>query len=253
MWRRYIVPLIIVAVFAVLLLVVLLTQDNKSATPVANVTPTVSAAQKDLQILSLPASAPITGLEIKTITTTAVLKLDGNDWKQTAPTALTLDNAVVSDTVGQFNNLTGTQVIPPEKASDPVFGLDKPTMTLTLTTSGGNKVLNFGAFNQATNSYYVKLADGPKVWTVSSFYVNTLNTWLIKPPTPAPTIGITGQPLTPLPSLPPTTTAGATTPPAAVTTPPVTTAPSSTTAASNTTAPSSTTAAATTTAAPTTP
>ncbi len=220
--RRYVGPLIALAIFIILLLFVLLTQNNNSTTQTAALaTPTTNAAVKDLQILSLTATDPITELNVKTMTGTLQLKLDSGQWKELVPKTLSLDSAVITDTVAQLRNLAGASLIPSDKAGDlATFGLDKPTVTVMLVAGSGPKTLLFGSLNPATNNYYVKRDDDPKVWTVSSFVVNTLVTWLTTPPTPAPTIALTGSPLTPLPSVTPSPTVAPPTTPAAA---PVTT------------------------------
>jgi hypothetical protein len=223
--RRYVGPLIGLAVFVVLLVVVLVTANGggSSNSTSAVATPTLSAAQQDLQILNVVATDPITQLEIKTITTTNTLKLDNGTWKQTAPTALNLDSSVISATIQTLTSLRGVDVIPADKASNlATYGLDKPSLTVTLTAGSGSKTLLFGALNPATNNYYVKLADNAKVWTVNSGPVTTLLGWQTSPPTLAPTIAApTGSPQTPLPTVTPSPTP--TTPP--TDTPAPTTAP----------------------------
>lgn len=246
--RRYLGAFVVLGVFAVLLIFVLLTQNNNSTptdTAVA-ATPTQSQADKDLQILSLPATEVINQLDIQNITGTTTLKLDNGAWKQTAPKAVDLDSSVISDTLNQVKSLKGTTFIAADKATDlKPFGLDSPSLTVTLTTAGsGVKTLQFGSINPATKNYYVKLAGDGRVWAVNSSIVDTIKGWLTTPPTPAPTIAVTGAPLTPLPSVTPSPTGGPPTDTPVATTPPVTTA-----AASTTTVP---TTAAVTTAAPTT-
>lgn len=239
--RRYLGAFVVLGVFAVLLAFVLLTQNNNS-TPTdtaVSATPTQSQADKDLQILSLPATEVINQLDIKNITGTTTLKLDNGAWKQTAPKAVDLDSSVISDTLNQVKSLKGTTFIPADKATDlKTFGLDNPPLTVTLTTAGsGVKTLQFGSINPATKNYYVKLAGDGRVWAVSSFFVDTINGWLATPPTPAPTIAATGSPLTPLPSVTPSPTGGPPTTAPAGTTPPVTTAAATTTAATTTPTP----------------
>ena len=261
--RRYVGPMIILLVFAILLLFVLLTQNNNSSSSptqqAANSTPAPTVNQ-DLQVLKLATNEAVTGLEIKTVTGTLQIKLDAGQWKETAPTAAILDGAVISDTVQQLSNFTGASVIPADKATNlATFGLDKPSLTVNLQTPSGQKTLLYGALNPASNNYYLKRGDDARVWTVSSFTYNTLVSWVSKPPTPPPTVAITGGPQTPLPTITPspspapstaaapsspgatpaattapgTTASGATT--AAVTTGPATTTPVVTTAAPATT------------------
>jgi hypothetical protein len=237
--RRYIGAIVVLGVFIVLLAFVLLTQGNNNAatTTAVSATPTLSQAQKDLQILTLPATETISQLDIKTITGTTTLKFENNAWKQVAPTALELDSSVISDTVSQFKNLTGSTLIPADKAGDlKTFGLDNPPLIVTLTTAGsGVKTLNFGSANPATKNYYLKLGDDARVWTVNSSLVDTITGWLTKPPTPAPTPAPVSNPLTPLPSVTPSPTAGTpTVAPEATTTPPASTVAPTTTAAATT-------------------
>ncbi len=245
MLRRYVGPLIGLAVFVVLLIIVLVTAGGgggSTTNPAIAPSPTVAAADKDLQILNLPATEPITMVEIKTVTSTVTLKLDESGWKQTAPAPLVLDSALISDTLRQVSTLKGSEIIPADKAGNLAgFGFDNPTMTLTLTSSGGPKVLLFGAFNQPANSYYVKLSNDPKVWTLNSFYFKTFQSWTTAPPTPAPSVAPVGVPQTPLATITPTsppapTTAGSPGPtPTVPTTPGVTPSAAATTAATTTT------------------
>lgn len=255
--RRYLGAFVVLGIFAVLLIFVLLTQNSNNSTPTGTAvaaTPTQSQADKDLQILSIPVSDTISQLDIKTVTGTTTLKLDNGAWKQTAPKAIDLDSSVISDTIGQIKTLKGVTFIPADKATDlKTFGLDNPSLQLTINAgASGTKTLQFGSANPATKNYYAKLDGDGRVWTVSSFFVDTINGWLKTPPTPAPTIGVTGAPLTPLPSVTPSPTAGATTDAAAAGTPGTpapttagTTTAASTTAAATTAAPSTTAAATT--------
>jgi hypothetical protein len=246
--RRYVGPLIGLAVFAVLLIVVLVTSSSggNSTTATPSVTPTLSAAQKDLQILSLPITDTVTQLELKTVTSTVTLKFDNNSWKQTAPKAIDLDSAVISDTVQQLTNLTGLETIPADKASNLAnYGLDNPSLTVTLTAGSGPKVLVFGALNAATNNYYVKRGDDAKVWTISSSTVSNLLGLITNPPTPAPTLAPINTPQTPLPTV--TSSPTPTTPPTDTPAPTVaSTTAAAATGAASTPSPAATTAASTT-------
>jgi hypothetical protein len=228
--RRYLGAFIVLGIFGVLLAFVLLTQGNNNAatSSVVSATPTVSQAEKDLQILNLPTTETINQLDIKTITGTTTLKLENNVWKQVAPSTVELDSAVITDTLNQVKSLKGSTLVPADKAGDlKTFGLDNPSLTVALATAGsGTKTLQFGSVNPATKNYYVKLAEDARVWTVNSFFVDTINGWLTKPPTPAPTIAPAGNPLTPLPSVTPSPTGGTpTVAPVPTTAPPTTEAP----------------------------
>lgn len=209
--RRYTGAFIVLGVFVVLLAVVLLTQQNNgNSTSTAVVpTPTVSQAQKDLQILSIPVTDTISQLDIQTITGTVTIKQDAGNWKETAPKAQDLDSTAVTSTVDQLKTLTGSTYISPDKATDlKTFGLDNPSMTVTMTVASGNKTLQVGALNPASKNYYVKLAGDGRVWTVTSAIIDALTALQTTPPTPAPTIGATGGPLTPLPTVTATPTPG---------------------------------------------
>lgn len=236
--RRYVGALVAVGIFVLLLVAVLLTQGGGSTT--ATPTPTVAVANPELQVLAVPATQTFSQVEIKSPTSTVTLKFEENKWKQTAPKSLDLDGTVVSDTLRQLGALRGEAVIPADKASNLAdYGLDKPGLTVTLTPNGANpQTLLFGLQNKATGNYYVKLADNPKVWVVTPFFVTTLQSWATTPPTPAPTVAPVANPQTPLPTVTPTATPAPPTPAPTIATTAVATTAATTVAA--TTAPATT-------------
>ena len=229
--RRYVGPLIALVVFVILLAIVLVTQSNGSSTATTATTAVSTPAptiDPNMQVLNLPATDTVSELDIQGVTTTVKLKLNNGEWQQIAPTTAEVSSATISDTIQQLTAWTASSVVSPSLASNLAnFGLDKPSLTVTIVASSGPKVFLFGILNPATNNYYVKRQDDPRVWAVSSFVVNTLTTWETAIPTPPPTIAITGGPLTPLPTLTPSPSAGASTD-ASTTTLPATPAPTST-------------------------
>lgn len=220
--RRYIGAIAAVVIFGALLLFVLFIPNTPSASPTvaSTIVPvTISTAQKELEITSL---SRINQLELKSVTATLTMRLEGGGWKQTAPQTQTLDSGVISDTLVQYSNLKGQTLIPADKTTDlAVYGLDKPSLSVTLSSEvSSTKTLNFGLLNTLTNNYYVKLADDARIWSVSAFYVTTLQAWLAKPPTPAPTLVPVTTPQTPLPSIIPSPDPATTVAPPTVVSPP---------------------------------
>jgi hypothetical protein len=195
--RRYRGAIAIAVVFLALLLVVLLTQPKNDAVTTAAVTPTVSAEQLKLQILNVPGP---NRLEIKQTQPekSAVYKLDGN-WKLDGKETLELDSATLASTASQLSTLSGTQLVDENATNLATFGLDKPSLLITLGSPNLTKTLQVGITNPVTGAYYVKLSDANKVWSLNPTLVTQLQKWAGEPPLAPPTP-------TPLPTLPPTDT-----------------------------------------------
>jgi hypothetical protein len=195
--RRYRGAIAIAVVFLALLLVVLLTQPKNDQAITTAVTPTVSAEQQKLQIWNVPGP---NRLEIKQVQPekSAVYKLDGN-WKLDGKENLALDSATIASTASQLSTLSGTQLVDENAANLATFGLDKPTLLITLGSPNLTKTLQVGITNPVTGAYYVKLSDANKVWSLNPTLVTQLQKWAGEPPLAPPTP-------TPLPTLPPTDT-----------------------------------------------
>ncbi len=210
--RRYRNALVLLAFFVALLGVVLFTQNSKSnSTPVsAAATPTPNPNAAQLQLLNIPSTDAVTKLELKQAdpAKTLAFKYENSKWLVDGPGGQELDTVAVASTVGQISTLKGTALITDKGDNLPNYGLDKPSLIITLTSpTAGARIINLGVQNQATKAYYVKLENDPRVVTISSTLVDQLKGWFDKlpvvPPTATPLPSIA---LSPLPSPLPTTT-----------------------------------------------
>jgi hypothetical protein len=248
--RRYRNAIILLAFFIVLLAVVLLTQNNSSSsTTTAAATATPDPKAQQLQILNIPSDDAPTKLEVKQTdpAKSVAFKYENNKWYTDAANPTELDTISVASNVGVLTGLKGTALITDKGDNLQNYGLDKPKLSITMNSpKAGVKTLQIGDQNPATNAYYIKLDNEPKVWTVPASLIDPVKGWLDKlpvlPPTPTPLPTVQFSPLPSPVTGTPGTPGGSTTPGA--TTSAVTTAASTTTAAattaSATTAPAST-------------
>jgi hypothetical protein len=225
--RRYIGLIALVVVFAVLLIIVLVTApQSPSATATVAVTPTLTAEQQKLNIITLGKDEQPTKLLISQTNPAkaGTYIYEGAKWRLENQPQAELDSSQVAGAIGQLGQFKGNQVINenPTEANLKEFGLDNPSLKLELTGSAGTRSLLIGNINTVTNIYYVKLSDKPTVWSAPPSLINAFKSWLDSPPlapptpTPLPTLPVT-------PTLDPTAaataTANATLTPAAGTTP----------------------------------
>lgn len=245
--RRYRNALILLGLFIVLLAVVLLTQTNTSNTvSTASATATPDPKAQQLQIINLVTADAPTRIEVKQTdpAKSVAIKYENSKWFSDAPNPVELDTITVAGIVGQFTTLKGTALVTDKGDNLPNYGLDKPSLMINLNSpTQGIKTIDVGQLNPATGSYYVKLENDPRVWTVPSTTIDQPKGWLDKlpvlPPTPTPFPSVA---LSPLPTLAPSGTPGT---PGAATTPSATTPVATTTTAAATTAPATTAAATT--------
>ena len=101
---------------------------------------------------------------------------DGTQDAEEAETALYEVNTTTASTIlGYLDSLTSEyQVTPNEDLSE--YGLDDPSMTITLTmTDGTVYTLVFGDYNEYISAYYYYLDDADVLYTISSYTYNILN------------------------------------------------------------------------------
>jgi hypothetical protein len=238
---RYRNGIILLVLFVILLAVVLLTQGgNSNTTTSASATATPDPKAQQLQILNIPSTDTPTKIEVKQTdpAKSVAFKYENNKWLLDSSAATELDTTLVASALGQFNTLKGTVFVTDKGDNLADYGLDKPSLLINLNSpTQGAKVINVGQQNPATKTYYVKLENDPRVWSVAPALIEQVKGWLtqlplpVPTPTPFPTIG-----LSPLPTLVPTGTPGT----ADSSTSPV---PAGTTAAAGTTTVAATTAA----------
>jgi hypothetical protein len=98
-----------------------------------------------------------------------VLEKQNGKWRITAPQELPADEDAATGVVSGMTGLSWDQLVD-EKATDlSQFGLDKPTVQVTLAGKGGRKTLLVGDETPTSGSFYAKLEGDPRVFTISSF------------------------------------------------------------------------------------
>ncbi len=127
----------------------------------------------------LPAAAPkladIAAGQIKQIdltkkdgSTLTITRQDGK-WAITSPEALPADQDAVNSLVGALNPLTSDNVVENQPSNVAQFGLNKPSLTVTVhETNGKTDRIYFGDDIPAGSLLYARVGSDPKVYAVAS-------------------------------------------------------------------------------------
>jgi len=102
--------------------------------------------------------------------TTVLVRGDGNKWQITAPKALAADQDSVSSLVSTLSSLGSDRLIE-EKATDLAqYGLNKPTMEVTITKKDGKtETVVLGDDTPTGGGEFAMKQGDPRVFTVASF------------------------------------------------------------------------------------
>lgn len=105
-----------------------------------------------------------------------VLKKVSDIWQITEPKPLQADSEVVGPLTGTMASINADRVIDEHPANLNEFGLATPTEEVDVTSKGGKteKIL-LGSDTPAGTATYVKMGDGPKVYTVTSAVKTSLD------------------------------------------------------------------------------
>lgn len=189
--------LILAGVFV--LLVVGIKLGENSGLPTQSTTPSPTALP---QIYSL-SPANVKTIDVRDLHMVRDVQLDrtANGWQITKPDNVAADSAAVDSALSQLTNLQANRVLTDVTDLKP-FGLVTATLEVRLImTDTTPYALTVGDKTPDGSSYYVVYTgDKSKVFTVSSYALDTLMGWLNLPPY---------QP-TPTPTLPPSPTAAPT-------------------------------------------
>lgn len=135
----------------------------------------------------------ITGFDIKTGAQETDLVDTNSKWKLVKPTEdQNVDQVKISDLASQVATLNGTRTVGSANGDLSSFGLERPSVTVTLTMKGGQThTLLIGNRNVDGNYYYALVKGGTDVSLIGSALVNGLigmaNTPPLATPTPTPT------------------------------------------------------------------
>ncbi len=135
--------------------------------------PPTDAATK---ILSIP-DDQFQGIKIKNVADQVIgLKRESGKWVMTDPKPLAADQDAVSSMVSTLSSLNADKLVEDKAADLQQYGLHIPTLDITITKKDGktSEVL-IGDSTPDSNGAYAKLANDPRVFTVSSFTKTSLD------------------------------------------------------------------------------
>jgi hypothetical protein len=118
----------------------------------------------------------VTALEIVRPKETLAFAKEGSDWNLTKPNRTTGDYSAIEGIIGQIQSAQMTALTATEPKDLKEYGLDKPTLTATVTAAGGRHTLEVGKASD-DGSFYARDAARPIVFTISK----ALTTDLEKP------------------------------------------------------------------------
>jgi hypothetical protein len=126
-------------------------------------------ADTTVKILSIPEDQ-FQQLRIKKLTNEVIeLRRDGGKWAMTLPKPLAADQDAVASTVATLSSLNADKLVDEKAADIHSFGLDVPTLDVTITKKDGKTAeLLVGDSTPDNSGSYAKLAGDPRVFTIAS-------------------------------------------------------------------------------------
>src|ERR1035438_5852930 len=122
------------------------------------------------KILSIP-DDQFQDIRIKNVADQTIdLSRQNNKWTMTQPKPLPADQDAVSGMVSTLSSLNADKTVETKAADLHAYGLDIPTLDVTITKKDGKTAeLLVGDATLDNNGYYAKLAGDPRVFTIASF------------------------------------------------------------------------------------
>jgi Domain of unknown function (DUF4340) len=135
-------------------------------------TPAKSATDTSTKLLTIPTDQ-IQEIRIKKAGEVQDLKLADGKWRMAEPKPLAADQDAVSSMVSSLSALTADKTIEDNATDLSQYGLNAPTLDITVTKKDGKTAgLLVGDATPSNSGNYAKLTDSPKVYTIAS-YVKT--------------------------------------------------------------------------------
>jgi hypothetical protein len=134
------------------------------------------AADAPPKILDLQGN-PVAKIEIRRAGgETTVAEKNGQKWTLTAPRPLAVDQQAMGAFLAALTPLNADRLIE-AKASDPgAYGLAQPAIDIAFTEKNGkSRQLLIGDEVPTGNGYYVKMADDPRIFTITSYAKTSLD------------------------------------------------------------------------------
>ena len=161
--------LIAVVLLAVLAGAIWWSNKKQAATPAKSATDTTS------KLLTIP-SDQFQEIRIKKPAETQDLKLADGKWGIVQPKPLRADQDTVTSMVTSLGALTADKTIEDNATDLKQYGLDQPTLDITVTKKDGKTAEVLVGDATPTNSgNYAKLLDSPKVYTIASYVKSGLD------------------------------------------------------------------------------
>jgi hypothetical protein len=137
---------------------------------------TKSPADTSTKILSIP-EADFQEIRIKKLTGEVLdLKKENGKWAITQPAPLAADQDAVGSMVSTLATLNADKVVDEKAADLKPYGLDNPTLTVTVTKKDGKTAeLLVGDDTPTGSGSYVKLPNDPRVFTIATFAKSSLD------------------------------------------------------------------------------
>jgi hypothetical protein len=128
------------------------------------------------KILAIPQDQ-ITKLEIrKAGADDIVVERKSGTWQLTAPKPLAADSDAVSSMASAFATLNGDRLIEEKAADLAQYGLEKPSIEITITRKDGkSREILIGDEVPTGSGFYAKLQDDPRVFTIASYTKSSLD------------------------------------------------------------------------------
>lgn len=128
------------------------------------------------KILAIPQDQ-ITKLEIrKAGADDIVVERKSGTWQLTAPKPLAADPDAVSSMASAFTTLNGDRLIEEKAADLAQYGLEKPSIEITITRKDGkSREILIGDEVPTGSGFYAKLQDDPRVFTIASYTKSSLD------------------------------------------------------------------------------
>jgi len=134
------------------------------------------AADAPPKILEIPTDQVQQVDIVKGAETTSVKKAADGKWELTSPKAFRADQDSVSTLVGTFSSLSSDRVIEEKAADLSSYGLNTPSLTVSVTKKDGKKVkLLIGDETPTQGGVFTKLDGDARVFTMANFSKSSLD------------------------------------------------------------------------------
>jgi hypothetical protein len=183
--KRWRTTLIVAGVFGALLVYVLLVEGKRDAPEEPR--PGVTPSPTPVPVLDI-AVPDILSLEVTDGERTLRIAHEGDAWRIVQPVDAPVDAAALAWPLGEIAQLEARLIVADEVTDLATYGLDTPSLTVTIASTGGTAQLRAGRQTPGGSAYYVLVEGDPRLYTVDPYTIDNLRRWLDEPPyAPTPT------------------------------------------------------------------